>query len=405
LSNWKNSFFLITGIGISNVGNWIYLIALNLLVIDMTGSPAAVGGLYIIRPLAILVTNTWAGSFIDRLNSRRIMIIVDCIRGIFIAAIPFVSSIWAVYLLMFFVNIAASFFGPTSNTYITKLVPEENRKRFNSLFSLSSSGAFLLGPSIAGILIMYTSIDMCIFINAISFFICAAFIYILPNVDSIEKNQPKVTRGMLLKDWRVGTDFAKTSKYFMLCFLLFQAAVLMAFALDSQEATFLKKGIHLSEKDYGFLVSIAGVGSIIGSIFATMLVNKLSLRMYIVLGMTGAAFGYTMFYSNSTFLASAVSFLVIGIFFSFANSGYTTFFQNNVPIDIMGRFSSLSNLIIAFIEIIFTLLLGWMAELFQLQFVCFVGSVAMVILSILLCVIIYNPSKGSLYEVETNLNG
>lgn len=38
LKSWRNSFFLITGIGISNIGNCIYLIALNLLVIDLTGT-------------------------------------------------------------------------------------------------------------------------------------------------------------------------------------------------------------------------------------------------------------------------------------------------------------------------------------------------------------------------------
>ncbi|WML47028.1 hypothetical protein RCG23_15645 [Neobacillus sp. PS3-34] len=59
---WKNSFLLISGIGISNLGNWIYLIAINLLVLKLTGSAAAVAGIYIIRPLAMLFTNTWQGA-------------------------------------------------------------------------------------------------------------------------------------------------------------------------------------------------------------------------------------------------------------------------------------------------------------------------------------------------------
>ncbi|MDQ0174771.1 hypothetical protein J2S08_000604 [Bacillus chungangensis] len=70
MRKWKNPSLLILGIGVSNFGNWIYLVALNLLILERTGSPAAVAGLYVIRPIATIFTNIWAGSFIDRLNKR-----------------------------------------------------------------------------------------------------------------------------------------------------------------------------------------------------------------------------------------------------------------------------------------------------------------------------------------------
>ncbi|WML47027.1 MFS transporter [Neobacillus sp. PS3-34] len=88
-----------------------------------------------------------AGSLIDRVNKRTLMITVDCIRGALVAVIPFISSVWIVYLLMFLINVAGAFFGPASNTYITKLVPTEKRKGFNSMFSFATSGAFLIAPA------------------------------------------------------------------------------------------------------------------------------------------------------------------------------------------------------------------------------------------------------------------
>ncbi len=59
----------------------------------MTVSPLAVSGLYIIKPLATLSTNFWAGSFIDRLNKRKLMVFLDIFRAVFIALLPFMSSI------------------------------------------------------------------------------------------------------------------------------------------------------------------------------------------------------------------------------------------------------------------------------------------------------------------------
>lgn len=67
---WKDPILLLFGIGISNVGQWIYLIALNLIVLDQTGSPLAVSILYILKPMAAIFTNGWAGSLIDRINQR-----------------------------------------------------------------------------------------------------------------------------------------------------------------------------------------------------------------------------------------------------------------------------------------------------------------------------------------------
>ncbi|MCA1041300.1 hypothetical protein LCM00_17430 [Bacillus infantis] len=49
--NWKLASLLLTGIGISRLGDFIYLIAINLLVFKMTGSAAAVAGLWIIGRL------------------------------------------------------------------------------------------------------------------------------------------------------------------------------------------------------------------------------------------------------------------------------------------------------------------------------------------------------------------
>jgi hypothetical protein len=62
MSSWKHPALLLSGIGISYLGSWIYLIALNIAILNLTGSAAAVAGLYIIRPIAVLITNTWSGS-------------------------------------------------------------------------------------------------------------------------------------------------------------------------------------------------------------------------------------------------------------------------------------------------------------------------------------------------------
>lgn len=394
MSSWKNPLLMVTGIGVSNLGNWIYLIALNLAILDLTGSAAAVAGIYIIRPIAVLLTNTWSGSVIDRVNKRRLMIIVDVIRGAFVFLIPFLPSLWAIYAVMLLINLAASFFGPSSSVYITKLVPPENRKRFNSIMSMTNSGAFLIGPAIAGVLIMNFSTDLCIIINAVSFFICAFFIYLLPNVDEkVEKVRGVTKWETLQSDWKVVIHFTKTAKYFILVYFLFQTATLVGFALDPQEVTFIKKNLELTDRDYGLIVSITGIGALVAASLAAILAKKISLRLFIGAGMLLTNMGYFSFYASFNFITATIAFVFLGFFMTFANTGYVTFFQNNVPVDIMGRFGSVADMVQGIIQIGLTLLVGFFAELFTLQMVCLVFASFSVLIALILLITIFIPSR------------
>lgn len=400
LHSGKNAILYIFGIGVSNLGNWIYLVAINLLVLHMTSSPAAVAGLFIIRPLATLLTNSWAGSIIDRANKRRLMIITDVIRGILIAFIPIMSSVWGIYVIMFMISVAGSFFGPTSMTYVTKLIPPEERKRFNAWSSFTTSGAVLLGPALSGLLIAYTDIRVSIVINAVSFFVCAFVIYFLPNVDEGERTGGRnmITMKTLLQDWASVIDFGRAAKYFMLVYVLFQSATLLGFALDSQEATFIKQVLLLGDEDYGLLVSVAGAGYLAGSMAATLSVKRLSLRMFIGAGLLLSSVGYMIFYASTGLMIAVIGFIIFGFFSSYANAGYTTFFQNQVPIELMGRFTSVTRLLEGILQIFLTLLLGFAADGWSLQMVCLIGAGIAVLVSVILLAAIYMPSKLHHYE-------
>ena len=79
---------------------------------------------------------------IDRLNKRKLMIHLDIYRALFIAILPLLPSLWIVYVFVFFISMASAIYEPTAMTYMTKLIPVEQRQRFNSLRSLIGSVHF-----------------------------------------------------------------------------------------------------------------------------------------------------------------------------------------------------------------------------------------------------------------------
>lgn len=397
---WKNPLLLLVGIGISNVGAWVYLIALNLIILDMTGSPLAVSILYILLPLAALFTNVWSGTFIDRLNARNLMIFLDFIRALFIFTLPFLDSLFLIYFVVFIINIASSIFEPASMVYMTKLISKTDRQRFNAMRNFIHSCGFILGPSIAGFLFIIGSPYLAIQMNSIALFLSAIVLLLLPNAE-IQKGRilsEKMKLSLIYNDWKSILKFSRTNMHVTLVYLLFSVMTVFMTALDSLEAAFATEVLTLSESTYGFLVSIAGVGIIGGSLVNAVFANQLKLTTLIGLGAFFTPIGYIIFAFSNDFIGASIGFFTLTFFLSFANTGFLTFYQNNVPVDIMGRFSSILGILEACLIIVCTVTIGLSAELFDIRPIYIIGSFAFLILGLMINFIVSDRSKRSYYE-------
>ncbi|EEL64896.1 MULTISPECIES: MFS transporter [Bacillus] len=404
LKDWKYPLLLLSGVGIANLGAWIYLIALNVLVYNMGGSALAVAALYVIKPLATLFTNAWSGSMIDRLNKRKLMIHLDIYRALFIAILPLLPSLWIVYVFVFFISMASAIYEPTAMTYMTKLIPVEQRQRFNSLRSLIGSGAFLIGPAIAGVLLIASTPEIAIYINAIAFLLSGFITLLLPNPDKkedLDTTSNTLSLTVLKKDWNTVINFSRKHVYVVCVYFLFQSMFVLATATDSLELSFAKEVLLLTDSEYGFLVSIAGAGIILGAITNTILSKKLAPSFLIGIGSLFIAIGYLIYAFSNVFLIAAIGFFILSFSMAYANTGFYTFYQNNVPVHIMGRIGSIYGLVIALVTIFITILSGVATQFISIQLVVIVGSFIMLFITIVLCVFTLFPSQSKLYFTES----
>lgn len=404
LKDWKYPLLLLSGVGIANLGAWIYLIALNVLVYHMGGSALAVATLYVIKPLATLFTNAWSGSMIDRLNKRKLMIHLDIYRALFIAILPLLPSLWIVYVFVFFISMASAIYEPTAMTYMTKLIPVEQRQRFNSLRTLIGSGASLIGPAVAGGLLIAGTPEFAIYMNAIAFLLSGFITLLLPNLDKKEASDTTsntLSLTVLKKDWNTVINFSRKHVYVVCVYFLFQSMFVLATATDSLELSFAKEVLLLTDGEYGFLVSIAGAGFILGAITNTILSKKLAHSFLIGIGSLFIAIGYLIYAFSNISLIAAIGFFILSFSMAYANTGFYTFYQNNVPVHIMGRIGSIYGLVIALVTIFITILSGVATQFISIQLVVIVGSLIMLFITIVLCVFTLFPSQSKLYSTES----
>lgn len=393
LLSWKYPCLLLFGIGTSNIGDWIYLIALNVMMLDMTNSPLAVSGLYMIKPLAALCTNIWSGSLIDRMNKRKLMMFLDWMRAGIIVCLPFFSSILIIYVLVFIISMASSMFRPTSMVYITKLIPIEKRKRFNSLRSLIDSGGFLLGPAAAGALFMIGTPAFAIYANAAALVVSGMVTLLMPNLDiKTEAKENKLSITTIREDWKAVFRFSRANRYIMTIYVLFSFLMVMATAIDSLEVSFATKVIHLSESEYGFLLSVAGAGIMIGAVINTLFAKKLSTNFLIGAGSVGVSLGYLLYACSSSFQTIGAGFFSLSFALAFASAGFQTFYQNSIPVDMMGRVGSIYGLLESLLIIIMTFLCGMAAHIVSIQGAVIGGSLVMLLSTVVLFLCTLKPA-------------
>ncbi|MEI3599803.1 MULTISPECIES: MFS transporter [unclassified Oceanobacillus] len=405
--SWKHPALLLITIGISNIGDFIHLVAINIMVYQLTGSAAAVAGLWIISPLTNIVTKFWTGSFIDYRSKRKVMGATFILRGLFICLIPYAPNMVVIYGILVILSVGKAFYNPASMTYVAILIPAEKRKRFNSVRSFVDSGAFIIGPAIGGALILSTSVEATLWINAVSFIFAAILLLFLPEKEEIDKEAiPALTISQVVRDFTVVQKFMRENKYVTFIYLGSIIIMIFSFAMDAQEVVFTQQVIGLSELEYSLLISITGIGSLVGAMLLTIFSNKMSLRHMIVIGLIMWTVGYVIYAFSWSFASIIVGFVILGFFNVFLNAGIMTFYQNNVPIEVMGRVTSIYQLIQSAIQVIFILAIGVVADLVSLRMTIVTLALVMLVASIIFSVSVLKPDKQGFYredDGESNL--
>ncbi|MCA1054094.1 MFS transporter [Rossellomorea aquimaris] len=368
MREWKAPALLLSAVGISYIGDFIYLVALNLFIFAKTDSVAAVAGLWIIGPIAGIMTGFWSGSIVDRFYKKHIMIATDILRACLVAIIPFLSELWSIYLFLFLISLCSSFFNPASSAYTVQLVPKEKLLRYNAISSILITGSLVIGPAIGGALVQFSSYGVAIWCNAASFVLSGLFIMLVPNLHSVEAEERTTSfMTVVTKDLRMVYSFLKNNRYFLAVYGLFQIMMTIAIALDSQEVVFTQDVIGLSEAEFSLLMSITGIGYLLGSILMTAFGGKWKIHYLIGIGSVLFSAGYVLYSFSSSFFMASVGFVVLGFFSSFANTGFQTFYQTSIPAQKMGRIGAALGLFQSALLIVLILAAGFLSEMFGVK--------------------------------------
>jgi MFS family permease len=192
---------LLAGEFISSIGDWLYLVALLIVVYQESHDALALGLVGAGRIAPYLIFAVPAGIAADRFDRRLILLTTDIIRGVLqvvLAILVFVSApTLAIVGVAILAASASAFFGPAIGAYLPSLVEDEaDLGPANSAWATLDHLAFFVGPAIAGILIATGGLVGAFLLNAASFAVVAVILATLPGRASVtEEAEPAPAAG------------------------------------------------------------------------------------------------------------------------------------------------------------------------------------------------------------------
>ena len=253
---------------VSQVGNWITLISQTLYVLHLTDNNAvAVGVLTACQFLPVLVLGAWAGLVADRTDKRTLLLWVQVfamVQSFAMAGLAFMGDppLLAIYAVAMAGGVATAFDNPARRSFVVEMVPTTHVQNAVSLNSALMTSARVIGPPIAGLLIVTAGYGWCFAIDGITY-IAVLLAYWWMNTDEIVKNDAAPqAKGQI----REGLRYVRSDVD--LWVPLVMTAIIGTFAMNFPVVfpLFVKEELGGNDTTFTILYAVVALGSLVAAL-------------------------------------------------------------------------------------------------------------------------------------------
>ena len=328
-----------TGETISNFGNSITQFALPLLVFKLTGSAVSLGIAFAMFGLPHLFFGLLIGAWADRLDRKRLMIVVDLLSAAVVASVPLASaagvlSVWWIFAAGFALATLGIFFQAAQFAAIPSLVERDQLVTANGRIQASFSAATIVGPLAAGAVLAFVPIESLLYIDALTFVVSAGALALIAR----PFNAPRETvRTSIRADVVEGLRYVLRHPVLRNISAMMALINLVSVTVYAQIVLFAKQRFAVSDSELGLLFAADGAGVVVMSLAAGPLRSRFSFGN-VALGalMLSGLMTIALAYAPTYLLAVALSALSSGLGILF-NINTGSLRQAIVPNHLLGR--------------------------------------------------------------------
>lgn len=340
----RNFALLWSGNAVSLAGDQFQMVALAVLALELTRSPAVLGAVLMVQAIPRALLMLVGGVVVDRFQPRTVMLASNLLQGLLVTMLvaTLVSarlSLWHLYAYAVTSGVIYAFSMPAMPALLPQLVPAAKIRSANALNSLNLNLSSFLYPSLAGLLVAQAGTTPAFVINAATFFVAVAAI---AAISPMSTPAPVAARGLPVARLIEGITIARRDP------VVWTAIVTAAiFSLGHGGVTLVglpalaKLTLDSGSVGVGLLFGASGAGAVGGAALMGTLAN---VRRQGLIGAT-ALLGLGLALAPVALVPSvtaAVPLLVLaGFLRGVCANVYVTLVQSRAPAEARGRVMAL----------------------------------------------------------------
>ena len=306
---------LLGGEFVSAIGDWLYIVALLVIIYRETGDPAILGIFGAARTLPYILLSIPAGVLADRFDRRMILLVTDLARGACMLGMAWIvetdGPIAGLIGLSILAACFSTFFYPAIGAYIPNLVADERQLGpANSAWASLDNLGFIVGPVLGGLLLAAGGATFAFLINAATFVVIAAVLWRLPPSQNVraatEEPTLVVDPGPSLPVPVVDAPSRVPSLIGLAAIRTVDYAIFGGVGMLT--VIYATDILQAGEAATGYLNAAIGIGGVAGAITSGLLVLRRSLLAPLVAGAAVMALG-----ALALGLAHVLALAMIGI--------------------------------------------------------------------------------------------
>ena len=311
----RNYRLFVAGQSVSLVGTWMQQVAMSWLVYRLTNSAMLLGVVGFASQIPTFLISPVAGVLADRWDRRRLLIATQALamfQAAFLALVVLTEmvQVWQILLLSLILGVVNALDIPIRQSFVVEMV--EHREDLGNAIALNSSmvnGARLIGPSIAGLLVASVGEGICFLLNAISYL---AVIVALAAMRIPHGSRHPHPRRHILHELHEGFTYAYEFGPIRSILLLVALVSLVGMPYAVLVPVFAKDILHGGAHTFGFLMTAAGSGALVGTLYLASRRSVLGLGRVIVTATIFFAAGIVSFALSGNFPLSLAALALAG---------------------------------------------------------------------------------------------
>lgn len=351
----RNRDFLLlwSGQAVSTLGTSVSTLALPLLVLALTHSPAQAGFIAAAQAVPYLVLSLPAGALIDRWDRRAVMIRCDLARWLAYDSVPLAEALGRLTVVQLYgvalvSGTAFVFFNIAEVAALPQVVPVGQLPRANALNESALSGATLLGPALSGAIISLarTTIAgaaLAYLLDSLSYLASVASLGFIRT--PFQMDRPSVAAQSLRRDIAAGLHFLRADQRLCSVALLAASIGVLSSPTDLAIIVLAQQRLHADARTIGLILSLGSVGGLLGSVIAPWATARLRFGRIIVGTVVIEALAVALLAAATVPAMLVVGLAVIAVAIPIANVTQMSYRLALTPDALQGRVNSVFRLL------------------------------------------------------------